>query len=153
MTCLQSNTQNNSGRDLLTINSYVKSILIVLLLIHLDLSAMNYYSPLFEIDNVIVVAEQKSIDFGRSFSMSCTIAGIDDTVSLSIAYQWYKDEHPIQGATLPTLHFGALKLSDIGSYVCEVSIRSSSQRHGIIMSSVPYILNISSKLQTTAVEL
>ena len=106
---------------------------------------MNCYSPLFEVANVSVVAEQESADVGRSFSMSCTFAGINDSDSLSIAHQWYKDEHPVQGAALPTLHFSSLKLSDIGSYVCEVSIRLSSQRHGIIRSSLPYILNISSK--------
>ena len=114
----------------------LESTLITLLLIHIqiyvDVSAM-------------IVAEQESADVGRSFSMSCTIAGISDSDSLSIAYQWYKDKHPIQGATLPTLHFSALKLSDIGSYVCEVSFRSNSQRHGVIRSSLPYILNISSK--------
>ena len=114
---------------------------------------MDCYSPLFEVDNVSIVVDQESADVGRSFSMSCTIAGINDSVSLSIAHQWYKDKHSIQGATLPTLHFGALKLSDIGSYVCEVAIRSNSQKHGIFTSSVPYILNISSKLQTTAIEL
>ena len=114
---------------------------------------MNCYSPLFEVNNVSVVAEQESADVGHSFSMSCTIAGINDSDSLSIAYQWYKEEHPIQGATLPTLHFSALKLSDIGSYVCEVAIRSNSHKHGIITSSDPYILNISSKLQTTAIKL
>ena len=106
---------------------------------------MNCYSSLLEVDSVSVVAEQESADVGRGFSMSCTFAGISDSDSLSIAYQWYKDEHSIQGATLPTLHFDSLKLSDIGSYVCEVAIRSNSQKHGIITSSVPYILNISSK--------
>ena len=123
----------------------LESILILLLRIHLDLSAMNCYSPLFEVDNVSVIVEQESADVGRSFSMSCTIAGINDSDSLSIAHQWYKNKHSIQGATLPSLYFSAIKLSDIGSYVCEVAIRSSSKWNGIIRSSLPYILNISSK--------
>ena len=98
-----------------------------------------------DIDVSVVIYGQGSASVGHSFSMNCTVAGINDSDSLSIAHQWYKDNHPIQGAGLSTLHFNALTLMDAGSHVCEVSIRSRSQRNGIIRSTLPYILNISSE--------
>ena len=99
-----------------------------------------------DIDISVIIYGQGSAGVGdHSFSMNCTVAGINDSNSLSIAHQWYKDNHSIQGAGLSTLHFSALTLMDAGSYVCEVSIRSSSQRNGIIRSTLPYILNISSE--------
>lgn len=99
-----------------------------------------------EFDNIsVLIDDQSAADVGHSFSMNCTVAGISDSSSLSTAHQWYKEKHSIQGATLPTLYFSALTLSDIGSYVCEVTIRSNSRGSGIIRSSSPYILNISSE--------
>ena len=93
-----------------------------------------------EVDNVTVLITVKgTTDIGHSFTLNCTVSiGINESDNPFIAYQWYKDENLLQGATAPTLSFSSLSLSDIGSYVCEASIRSNSQGHGIIRSSRPY---------------
>ena len=93
----------------------------------------------------VMIIVQSAADVGRTFSMNCIVAGINDSDSPLITYQWYKDKQSLQGATAATLYFSALTFSDIGSYVCEVSIKSYSQGHGIIRSSSPYRLNISSE--------
>ena len=98
---------------------------------------------------VLITDNEKPADIGHSFSINCTVTvrGIEqnNSDSLTIAYQWYKEEHSLPGARVSSLYFSALTLSDTGSYVCEVFIRSNSQEHGVIRSSLPYRLNISSE--------
>ena len=93
----------------------------------------------------ILISVQSAADVGRTFSMNCTIVGINKSDSLYITYQWYKDKQLLQGATAATLYFNGLTFSDVGGYMCEASIRSNSQGQGIIRSSSPYRLNITSE--------
>ena len=95
--------------------------------------------------NSVLINVQSAADVGHTFSMNCTIVGINDSDSLYITYQWYEDKQLLQCSRAATLYFSTITFSDIGSYVCEVSIRSNSQGHGIIRSSSPYRLNISSE--------
>ena len=106
-----------------------------------------------EVDNVTVqisIADsEKAADIGHSFSINCTVTVtgiVNNSDSLTLMYQWYKDKRSLPGTRVSMLKFGALTPSDSGSYVCEVFIRSNSQgNQGIIRPSLPYNLNISSE--------
>ena len=123
-----------------------------MLIIDIMLNCEQSCTSSTEVDNVavrvLITDSDKAADIGHSFSINCTVTvrGIVNTSdSLTIAYQWYKDKHSLPGARVSMLNFGALTLSDSGSYVCEVFIRLNSHGNGIIRLSLPYKLNISSE--------
>ena len=106
---------------------------------------MTCTSPM-DVDNIsVLVNAQGAADVGHNFFMNCTVIGINDSDGILITYQWYKDQHLLQNARAPTLFLSALTLLDTGSYVCEVSIKYISQGHGIIRSSSPHRISISSE--------
>ena len=147
MVCLPSiNYSNNSGKDAAVLMMLILS-LILQYLSYIDVLTceQSCISPM-EVDNIVVlITVQSTADVGHSFTLNCTIVGINDSDSLLITYQWYKDQQLLQNARAPTLFLSALTLLDIGGYVCEASIKSSSQGHGIIRSSSPYRISVSSE--------
>ena len=124
-----------------------------MLIIDIMLNCQQLCTSSEEVNNiavqVLITDDGKPADIGHSFSINCTVTVTEifnnSNRSLTITYQWYKEERSLPGARVSSLYFSALSLLDSGSYVCEVFIRSNSLGHGIIRLSLPYKLNISSE--------
>lgn len=58
--------------------------------------------------------------------LSCKVNGIDKLNLTSIIYQWKKNDTDIPHAEQKDLSLSPLKLSDAGTYTCQVTIVSAS---------------------------
>ena len=85
---------------------------------------------------------------GENYPLICRVSGAEN-LNPTITYQWIKNSGSGQaqvGVSSSTLSFTPLRLSDAASYVCEVTISSSSFSRDIIaMSGNTYDVRIQSK--------
>ena len=74
---------------------------------------------------------------GENHLLICRVSGAEN-LNPTITYQWTKDSGSGQaqvGVSSSTLSFTPLRLSDAASYVCEVTISSSSFSRDIVAMS------------------
>ena len=83
---------------------------------------------IFSLDPVINI-----VDFGiaqtagEAYNLTCIVTGIENLdPSLELMYQWTKNNESTQVVigNSKALFFSPLKLSDVGQYICEVTIGS-----------------------------
>ena len=75
---------------------------------------------------------------GENYLLICRVSGAED-LNPTITYRWTKNSGSDQtqvGTSSSTLSFTPLRLSDAASYVCEVTISSSSFSRDIVAMSV-----------------
>ncbi|MBQ9076305.1 MAG: immunoglobulin domain-containing protein, partial [Muribaculaceae bacterium] len=83
-----------------------------------DILTINYYDV---VPSEIVASPatiSKTVDESVTFSL--------DVVDDGYSYQWYHDDSVISGATLSSYSIPTVKMSDTGTYYCEVSNEVSS---------------------------
>ena len=89
----------------------------------------------YEYQPFLIESQPESIELysGKSAILNIVVKGD------SLTYQWYKNGIAIEGATLPTLNFENISLSEAGSYYCiisygDVSIKSKIATVNVIKS-------------------
>ena len=81
---------------------------------------------------------------GESYTLTCSVSGADD---LDSSYQWKKNCVNVDKETTSTLFFSHLRLSDTGSYVCEVTVSSATLDGGTVtVSSNPVNVSLPGEL-------
>ncbi len=85
------------------------------------------YAPQLNVGDTVI----NYFTVGSNYSFSVNVDGSKNH------YQWYKDEVPIDGATLSTMEITDAQIADIGSYYCEITSDSITD---LTLYSNPFIL-------------
>ena len=81
--------------------------------------------------NVTVTSPTEPPAFGRSYSLICTVTGVDPSLNADISYQWIRADSTSSGMVTRVgtdssrLHLESLSLSDVGLYTCMTTVSSS----------------------------
>lgn len=80
---------------------------------------------------VLKQPENISLNFGEKFSLNVIAYSLDNG---TLSYQWYKDEHVVEGATSST-YKGIVSAETLGDYYCEVTSTITDNEDGGIKSA------------------
>ena len=112
----------------------------MLLLVHVDAPTCAYtsmhdaylkqylYSVSIVPPIIANITTEGTARVGQPYTLVCSVlSGLEGLNALVISYQWTKDNGTRShlGANSNTLSFPSLRLSDAGSYTCEIMVNSS----------------------------
>ena len=92
-----------------------------------------------QIDNIV-----STTTAGENYLLTCSVLGAEN-LNPTITYRWTKNNGTLVGENSNTLFFTPLRLSNAGSYICEVIISSNYLTDIIAMNATSQDVTIQSE--------
>ena len=99
-----------------------------------------------EIAVVVTPSSSSSLTLGQTgFSLICDVSGTDNFNSPTLTYEWQRNGGVVSNQQEKTLSLSPLSGSNVGDYLCKVTINSTLLSSAVMRSSGMHTVSVLSK--------